>query len=235
MKPYRLFRTFSIVALFCLLMAGISMSTHAGYTKIRVPASQEYVYSSDKRPIIIFVGDSRTMMCTYPKGKQSARSNYVFCWVNGGNVSVIGNGGSLTSYVERMIRKYRDNCVVALNLGVNGNSNPQGNAGRIIQQYRRWMRKHPDVRFFVVSVNPTRIKTGPFANSKVIALNKRLKSEFEPEGIYIDTYSVLMESGLVTGSEKGMRDLAHYNWSAGKKILMTVRKYVSATLAQTIE
>lgn len=222
-----------MAAAFCFLMCGFSITAYAGYTKVGTAASQDYVYSSDDRPVIIFVGDSRAMMCTYPKGKTASRSNFCFCWVNGGNVSVIRSSGSLTPHVTKMIERYRDRCVVALNLGVNGNSNPKSNANRIIKQYRRWMSLYPDVQFFVVSVNPTRMKNGPYSNNKVIQLNTRLKEEFEPDGLYIDTYTPLMESGLVTGNAKGMRDMYHYKWSASRRILSLVRKAVTASRNQT--
>ena len=221
-----------VTVFFCMLISGFSMTVTAGHTEVGEPAVQTFVRSSDKRPVIIFVGDSRAMMCTYPKGNPGSRSNFCFCWVNGGNDTVIHKSGKLTPHVERMIRQYTGRCVVALNLGVNGNSNPKSNAARIIRIYRRWMKQYPDVKFFVVSINPSLAKTGPYANSKIIALNRLLRSEFEPEGIYIDTYTSLMKSGLVTGKARGMRDQYHYEWSAGKKILMSVRKHVTAFLNQ---
>ena len=209
------------------LVISLSFNAPAGPTRVGEPASQSFVRSSDHRKVILFVGDSRTMMCTYPGGSPPARSNYCFCWVNGGNINVIGKDGSLTPYVERMIRKYRRRCAVALNLGVNGNSNPKSNARRIIKIYRWWMKRYPDVRFYVVSVNPTILNSGSYSNGNVISVNKVLRKQFEPEGIYIDTYTMLMESGLVTGSAPGMRDNYHYEWSVGKRILKYVRRFVT--------
>lgn len=188
MRIARLMYMFLGITVCCFLLSFSSTNVYARYTKIGVASSQSYVKKRDKRPVIIFVGDSRAMQCTFPGGNPSSRKNYCFCWVNGGNVNVIGKKGKLTPYVKRMIRRYKQKCVVVLNLGVNGNSNPKHNAKRIIKIYRQWMKQYPKVRFFVVSVNPTILKRGPYSNKKVIALNKRLKKEFDPEGIYIDSY-----------------------------------------------
>ena len=223
----RLWHRICMLALLCTLLPGISMTAMAGYTNIGVAASKTYVRRSDRRPVIIWVGDSRAMMMTYAQKDSSARSNYCFCWVNGGNVSVIGKNGKLTPFVEELIEKYSGRCVVALNLGVNGNSNPQSNADRIIRQYKRWMRRYPEVEFYVVSVNPTTVRSGPYANRNVIAVNERLYDEFEPEGCYIDTYTMLMESGLVNGMAPGMSDQVHYRWAAGEKVLRMVRRIVA--------
>lgn len=213
------------VAIIFILTLCFQADVHAGYTKVGIAASQSYVNKNDNRPVIIFVGDSRAMMCTYPKNQSGIRSNFCFCWVNGGNVRVLQN--QLKPYVENMIRRYRGRCVVAFNLGVNGNSKPKGNARRMIRIYRQWMKRYQDVKFYVVSVNPTLSKAGPYANSKVIALNRYLKKEFEPEGLYIDTCTPITESGLVTGKAKGMRDDYHYKWSVSRRCLSVVRKFVS--------
>lgn len=231
MRTDRIRRRLTAALLFCMLVICMPSTVMAGYTKVGEAASKEYVKSSDNRQVIIYVGDSRAMMCTYPK-KASARRNYCFCWVNGGNVSIIGKNGKLTPYVENMIERYRDRCVVALNLGVNGNSNPKKNARRIIRQYRRWMKNYPDVKFFVVSVNPTTLRTGAYSNKKVVELNELLREEFEPEGLYIDTFTPVMESGLVTGAARGMKDNYHYKWPVSRKVLKIVRRYITSAMAQ---
>lgn len=216
-----------MMAVISILVSFCSDTVYAGYTAPGIPGSKSYVKKKYKTPVIILVGDSRTMMCTYPHGNLSARRNYCFCWVNGGNVKVIGKKGKLTPYVEKKIKKYKENCIVVFNMGVNGNSDPNTNAKRIIRIYRNWMKQYPKIPFYVVSVNPTLVQSGPYSNKRVIKLNKRLKEEFEPEGIYIDTYSVLMKSKLIKGSAKGMRDSIHYNWNVGRKVLNYIRKTVS--------
>jgi len=222
------------VMIACTLLAQYPASAYAGYTEIGEPGTKSYVTKKSKLPVILFVGDSRSMMCTYQGGKQSARKNFCFLWVNGGNASVIKNKkGVLAPYLKKKIKKYRKRCVVVFNLGVNGNSHPKSNAKRIIRIYKWWMKHYPDVRFFVASVNPTITNSGPYSNKNVKKVNKYLEKEFRPEGIYIDTYSHLMKSGLITGKASGMRDNYHYKWSAAKKILTKVRKSVTASLRKT--
>lgn len=215
--------------LFCSFLTFHSQSAYAGFTKIGVPGYKSYVRKKDKRPVIILVGDSRTMMCTYQGGYQSARSNFCLCWVNGGTISVIGKKGKLTPYVEKKIRRYRKRCIVVLNLGVNGNSHPKKNARRIIKTYNRWMKRYPDVPFYVVSVNPTILNGGPYSEKNVEKVNKYLKKEYQPKGIYIDTWSMLKKSSLFKGKMRGMRDEKHYTWAASKKILKYIRKNTPET------
>ena len=219
------------VILAFMVLAQYPESVYAGFTEIGEPGTKSYVTKKSKLPVILFVGDSRSMMCTYQGGKQPARKNFCFLWVNGGNVTVIKNKkGVLAPYLKKKIKKYRKRCVVVFNLGVNGNSHPKNNAKRIIRIYKWWMKQYPDVRFFGASVNPTIINGGPYSNKNVIKVNKYLKQEFDPEGIYIDTYSYLMKSGLITGNACGMRDNYHYNWSAAEKVLTKVRKSVTHSL-----
>ena len=213
-----------LLLLFSVFLAFHAPDAYAGFTEIGVPGHKSYVRKKDKRSVIILVGDSRTMMCTYQGRFQSSRSNYCFCWVNGGNISVIGKKGKLTPYVKKKIRRYRKRCIVVLNLGVNGNSDPKKNAKRIIKTYNRWMKLYPDVPFYVVSVNPTMIHGGPYSDKNVVKLNKRLKKEYKPKGIYIDTYSKLKKSSLLKGQMLGMKDEKHYTWRASKLILDYIRK-----------
>ncbi len=89
------------------------------------------------------------------------------------------------------------------------------------------MKLFPDVHFYVVSVNPTAIWSGPYSNDNVKTVNRLLRAEFEPEGIYIDTYTMLIESGLITGTAPGMSDQLHYRSPASRIILKAVRKFVT--------
>ena len=116
--------------------------------------------------------------------------------------------------------------MVVFNMGVNGNSSPKKNAKRIIKIYRRWMKEYPDVPFYVMSVNPTIETSGPYANSKVIKVNRYLKNEYDPKGIYIDCYRYLREKGIINNNGKGMKDKYHYKWSTSRKIMQYVRNTV---------
>ena len=214
-----------IVLFVCLLTA--RQTAHARYTKVMVPASESHVSKKGKKQVIIYAGDSRTMMLTYGSAGK-ARSRSAFCWVNGGGVSVINKGGSLESRLAAMIARYRDNCVVILNFGVNGNSNPEKNARRIIRIYRRWMKKYPDVSFYVMSLNPSGHTRGSYSNQKIKRTNAVLKEAFEGTGQYLDCYSYLLEKDIVSTGGKGMMDNLHYRPFVCRAIMKFVKKSLAA-------
>lgn len=215
--------SFLLLLVFCIMNC---ITLHAKTTGIGVPAKKSYVKKQYSGRVIVFVGDSRVMMSTSGKGHKKVRDNFYMCWVNGGNVTVLKKNQKLTPYVKKAIDKYREKCVVVFNMGVNGNSSPKKNAKRIIKIYRRWMKEYPDVPFYVMSVNPTIETSGPYANSKVIKVNRYLKNEYDPKGIYIDCYRYLREKGIINNNGKGMKDKYHYKWSTSRKIMQYVRNTV---------
>ena len=102
----------------------------------------------------------------------------------------------------------------------------QGNAKRIIRIYRWWMKQYPDLRFVVESVNPTRLTKGSYSDKKVVKLNKRLRAAFEPEGIWMDNYTVMLNQKIIKKSGYGFKDNYHYKWKTSKKMLRIVRNWV---------
>ncbi len=230
-KTIRRGRIFLLVLLcVCMCFSG-GLSASAGFTKLYVPGTLSF--ARKKGTVIIYVGDSRTMMLTFPGKWGNSRKNFYLCWVNGGNIKTISDKGQLTPYVKKAIKRYRKRCVVVLNMGVNGNSNPQGNARRIVSIYRKWMKRYPDVQFFVESVNPSIATGGPYSNDNIASLNEILKKKF-PD-IYIDTYTYLLKTKTIKPDGTGMKDNKeavdgidkyHYSWSTGKKIVQYTRKFV---------
>ena len=222
-------------AVLSTLVHGQMSAVFAKHTNVGVPASESYVDSSDNRKVIIYVGDSRVMYCTCGAKKSAVRTNFAFCFVNGGNVSVIDrNSGKLTSHVENYIDKYRKyNPVIIFNFGLNGNGSPENNAKRIIQVYRKWMDAYPNLRFYVEGIGPTILQKGSYSNPKVIRLNRYLQAEYEPKGMWIDTYGFIQEKGLINSSGKGMKDSYHYRWKTSKRILKMLRERVENDIADT--
>lgn len=215
----------------CALLAaclGCTTQVYAKHTAVGKAASQSYVKTNNKQQVIIYVGDSRVMYCTCGTKKSSTRTNYAFCFVNGGNVTVINrSGGKLTPFVKKYIQKYKKyDPIIVFNFGLNGNGSPGRNAKRIIKTYRSWMKAYPDLRFYVESIGPTILKKGSYSNPKVIRLNNLLKAEYEPKGMWLDTYSYILENGLISAKGKGMRDNYHYKWKTSKKLLVKIRELI---------
>ena len=227
------FRGFWCVCLTIAMCLGLGSAAQAKITGIGKPSRQTYVKAGDKSQVIIYAGDSRVMFCTCGKGGANARNNYAMCFVNGGNASVISlAGGKLTSRVAGYIEKYRSRKpAVVFNFGLNGNSNPAKNAKRIIRIYNNWMKRYPDLQFYVESIGPTKVGgSGPYSNRNVILLNELLREEYEPKGIWLDTNSYIVENDLVNSSGKGLRDDYHFKWATSRKELLKIRELVEADL-----
>lgn len=201
-----------------------SGNAFAVHTRVGVAAARSYVSSSYEGRVIIYAGDSRTMYMT-ADNLSSERKNAAFCWVNGGNISVISANGKLTPYLKNLIKRYRKHCVVVMNFGFNGNSNAAKNSRRVIKVYRRWMKDYPDVQFLVESVNPSGYSAGTYSNIKVDKLNKALKSEFQDQ--YMDISKKLLDSGAVTRAGKGLRDKRHYKTNVNKRIYRYIRAFIA--------
>lgn len=219
-------KTKSIIILLmtvCLILV-ISARVYAQYTPVGIPNSVSYVDSSASTPIIIFVGDSRTMQCTFGNNNASVLKNCVFCYVNGGSSSVINyKNGKLSGILKNLLHKYRNHdTIVIFNLGVNGNGNPTKNANRTAKIYNKWIKAYPGIKFYVESVWPTKItsKKNSYRNSNVIKFNKILKAKYANKGLYIDAYNYIKLNDLMDG---GMRDKVHYKWNSTKKILKFTR------------
>ncbi len=227
------FKYLAVALIVIVLCLGASFTAAAMATPRYVPAKKTYVKSSCKKQVIIYVGDSRVMYATCGYYKTSARKNFAMCFVNGGNASVIDiETGSLTSKLKRYIRKYRSRKpVVVFNLGLNGNSIPKSNAKRIIRIYKEWMEAYPDITFYVESIGPTILTSGPYGDPGVVELNEYLKAEFEPMGIWIDTYKYINNKKLIDSSGKGLRDDYHFDWMTSRKILLYLRRHIKADLA----
>ena len=210
------------------MLLGSVNPVYALHPSTGVPASVSYVKNEDPRKIIIYIGDSRVMYCTCGPRVNDVRTNFVFCFVNGGNASAIDrNGGSLTSTVVKQIDQYR--CfkpVVVFNFGLNGNSNPNTNATRIIRIYNEWIRAYPDLTFYVESIGPTILKTGSYSNKRVIQLNDLLEDEYEPRNMWLDTYSYIVGKDLINSSGKGMKNGYHYSWKTSRKEMKRIRKMI---------
>lgn len=209
----------TLIFSFCFVLNAYAVHTSAG-----VPNTVSYVTSNSTKRIIIMVGDSRTMQCTYGPSESSVRTNYVFCYVNGGNIKVIDyDSGKLAPYLKQCISKYRKkNPVVVFNLGVNGNSYPKTNANRAIKIYNKWMKEYKDIDFYVESIWPSRYKKSSYSNKKIIKFNSILKNKYVGSGKYIPGYEHVKEKKL-TGK---MRDKLHYNWTATKSMLKFTRNYI---------
>ena len=213
-----------IVLILTVLMMLLPATTtcFATYTKRLVPASKSCVRKTYRGKVVIFAGDSRTMHMADGWIPASVRKNCAFVWMNGGSVNCIRSDKSLAPYLRKMIRKYRDRCIVVFNFGVNGNSNPEKNAKRLIRIYHSWMEEYPDVTFYVESINPTAMAGGSCSNQGVIETNDLLQEEFED--CYIDIYTYLISKKLVdpdTGA--GTRDGLHYERAVYQKIIKKVR------------
>ena len=216
----------------CMLL---TLQAQAKHLPVLEPGTTTYVRKNNRKQVIIYVGDSRAMYMTMGHGNVKQVRNFAFAYVNGGSITVIGKNGMLKPYLEKLIRKYRRrNPVVVFNLGLNGNGIPSSNAKRIIRVYRRWMKEYPDIRFVVESVNPTLLTGGPFSDQRVVQLNALLQEEFEPDGLWMDTYSFINERHLIRPDGFGMKDvddMYHYNWKTSAKILTRVRKWVEKNMA----
>ncbi len=222
----------------CLVLSmlfGCVNLVYALHPSTGVPASVSYVKKDDPRKIIIYIGDSRVMYCTCGPRANDTRTNFVFCFVNGGDVSVIDRaGGSLTSTVIRQIENYRSfKPVVVFNFGLNGNSNPAANASRIIRIYDEWIQAYPDLTFYVESIGPTILTRSSYSNKKVIQLNDLLEEEYEPEDMWLDTYSYIVGKGLIDSSGKGMKNGGyHYAWNTSRKEMKRIRKMIEKKMLQ---
>ncbi len=226
------FRKLVCVCLCAVLCFSMLTAAQAKITGIGKPSRQTYVKANDKSQVIIYVGDSRVMFCTCGKGGADARNNFAMCFVNGGNANVISiPGGKLTSRLASYIEKYRDrNPVIVFNFGLNGNSNPSKNAKRVIRNYNSWIKRYPELQFYVESIGPTKLGSGSYGNPNVIRLNRLLREEFEPRGIWLDTYSFIVENDLVNSSGKGLRDNYHFKWATSRQELRKIRELVEADL-----
>ena len=218
-KTVKRCRVLILSALFALMLTSQAFAIH---TSVGVPSSHSYVSKNYKGKVYIFAGDSRTM---YMTKTGSVKNNCAFAWVNGGSVSVINRkkNGPLKSRLDSLIKKYKkQGCVVILNFGVNGNSNPAKNAKNIISTYNAWIKAYPGVKFYVESVNPTAKTKTSYKNANVIAVNKVLKSKFGSR--YIDMYSYLISNKLVnTSNGKGTTDDLHYKTSVYTKIIQRTK------------
>ncbi len=214
------------------MCVGCFTQVYAKHTAVYKTASETRVRANDPSQVIIYVGDSRVMYCTCGAARSSARNNYAFCFVNGGNVSFIDrSSGRLTRYVDSYINKYMSrNPVVVFNFGLNGNGSPASNASNIIRIYKQWMNAYPKIRFYVESIGPTILSKGPYSDRKVVMLNNHLQREFAPQGIWLDTYSLIRQYNLINSSGKGMRDNYHYKWKTSKKLLRMIRQLVETDI-----
>jgi len=211
---------------------GTASQAQAKHTSVGVAASSTYVKENDSRQVILYVGDSRSMYMTCGGNKNNPkRRNFAFAYVNGGNVTCIDKNGSLTPYVEELIEKYRKrDPVIVFNFGLNGNGKVRKNAKRIIRIYRKWMKDYPDLRFVVESVNPTILSKGSYSDKKVVKLNRLLQKEFEPDGIWMDNYTYIIENRIIRQNGYGMRDNYHYKWKTCKKLLVRIRSWVEENI-----
>ncbi len=225
MKLIERLTTILLAAMLCL---GTVTTAQAKIVGVGNAGNKSYVSGSDPSQIIIYAGDSRVMFATAGKKSYSVRKNFAMCFVNGGNVSVISmHDGKLTGKLKRYIERYRSRKpVVVFNFGLNGNSKPKKNAKRIIKIYKKWMKAYPDIQFYVESIGPTKLSSGSYSNPNVRELNEALKAEFEPMGIWIDSYSFIVSNDLVNDSGKGLRDNYHFKWKTSKKILAFIRAQV---------
>lgn len=223
------------LAAICVLTVCLAMATaaEAKITGIGTPARKSYVSNTDERQVILYIGDSRVMFCTCGKKNSDARTNFAFCFVNGGNVGVINpKTGKLSSRVRGYIEKYRSrNPVIVFAFGLNGNSNPEKNAKRVIRTYNKWIKAYPELRFYVESIGPTKLSSGSYSNPNVIRLNKVLEEEFEPRGLWLDTYSYIVDNDIVNSTGKGLRDNYHYKWKTCKKELLKIRELVETDIS----
>ena len=223
MKRIRIGIILLMVSVFCVCL--MPLEAYAVHTAVGVPASRSYVSPGYKDRVIIFAGDSRTMYLTADNLKKY-RKDCAFVFVNGGGVASIDNDGRLAPYLSRMIERYRSNCVVVMNFGINGNGNAKKNAKRITKVYRRWMKKYPDVQFLVESVNPTGFDSNTgYGKKKILKVNRLLKKEFSD--IYIDANTYLLEKGIVDWTGKGTKDNIHYKQKTNRAIFKFVKKYIS--------
>lgn len=225
MKTVKRLRLFVLSAAMLIGMLAFSTQAYAIHTRVGQPASHSYVKKSFTGRVLIFAGDSRTMYLTADNLK-AQRNNCAFVFENGGSIKSIANGGELKPYLDTMIQRYRGRCVVIMNFGINGNSNPKGNAKRITRVYRRWMRRYPDVTFLVESVNPSGHPNGGVGNPKIEKLNRFLKKEFGSS--YIDVSTYLLNRGIVDRSGKGTKDNLHYKRRANRAIYRYVKNFVSS-------
>lgn len=224
MKTVRKLRMILLCAAMVIGTLAFSTQAYAIHTRVGLPASHSYVKRSYTGRVIIFAGDSRTMYLTADNLKKQ-RNNCAFVFENGGSIKSIANKGELKPYLDTMIQRYRDRCVVVMNFGINGNGNPKNNAKRIIRTYRRWMRRYPDVTFFVESVNPSGHPNGGVGNPKIEKLNRLLKKEFGSS--YIDVSTYLLNKGIVDRKGKGTKDNLHYKRRANRAIYRFVKSFVS--------
>ena len=221
-----------LAAVFAVMCIGMSLTAQAAHTPVLKAACETYV-TKDPRQVIIYVGDSRVMYATCGTKNSDARTNIAFCFVNGGNYSVAADGGRLTPMIDQYIRQYKDrDPIIVFNLGLNGNSNPKKNAKRLIKTYKWWMKKYPDLRFFVEGIGPTIVTEGSYSNANVIKLNELLRKEYQPKGMWIETYDFIEEKNLIDETGKGLRDRYHYKWPTSRKLLKHMRKCVEAAIAE---
>ena len=75
-------------------------------------------------------------------------------------------------------------------------------------------------------IGSTIVKKGSYSNANVLRLNSLLKAEYEPQGMWIDTYRFLEENNIVDDTKRGRRDNYHYKWVTSKQILIRLRELI---------
>ena len=97
---------------------------------------------------------------------------------------------------------------------------------KLINIYRTWRNAYPDLTFYVEGIGSTIVKKGSYSNANVLRLNSLLKAEYEPQGMWIDTYRFLEENNIVDDTKRGRRDNYHYKWVTSKQILIRLRELI---------
>lgn len=200
-------------------------------------------YITNKKEVIILVGDSRARQMSLLKKKY--KKNFVIIYSNGGTINSINPYGGdkwIGDIFVKILKKYKKAPVVLL-LGVNGNYNPTLNFTRTTyyDYYIKKYRKHP---YVISTVGGTGVNKNytEYSNKKIKSFNKLLKNKYKNinsveklklflnnDKIYFyNSYQFLKKNKLIEPgiSNKGTKDGLHYKNKVYIKWLADIRKFV---------
>lgn len=130
---------------------------------------------------LVYVGDSRI------SSMESSLSNDNIDFISGSGYDWLSSDG--INKLENILNDKSD-AIVVISSGIND----LNNIDNYITLYKDLMSKHPDVKIFIMSVNPVDESKTNITNNQIEGFNKKLSESFGVN--YIDTYSGL--SNIVT-------------------------------------
>lgn len=223
------------IGICCLILAAICLLYgQAAGASSRIPTYQPPRVDRNRKDIILYVGDSRTMFYALQNLKEK-RDGLIY--QNGAAIGALRyhkdyrRCSQLARYLRDALRTY-PNAKVVLNFGCNGNFHVKQNARKIEKEYRKWRKAYPGRAFYVASVFPAARKKGSYTRKKTHALNRLLRRSFPK--IYVDGGEYLERKGLDRPRKDGKGfaryggrfDLVHYSKYASRAVKQYIRQVV---------